>query len=94
MGIEFEGEIWHWRGPSPYHFVTIPDEQSGQVKAIARSVTYGWGVIPARVSIGQTVWKTSLFPKDGRYVVPIRDDVRKTERLKIGDKVTLRLEIG
>ncbi len=94
IAIEFDGEIWHWRGPSPYHFVTVPDQQSADLRAIAQSVTYGWGVIPVRVSIGQTEWKTSLFPKDGRYLVPIRDQVRHKERLKIGDRVTVRLEVG
>lgn len=91
--IEFEGEIWHWRGPSPYHFVTVPDEQSDSLRAIAQAVTYGWGMIPVRVRIGQTEWKTSLFPKDGRYIVPIRDSVRHAEGLRIGDRVALRLEV-
>lgn len=91
--IEFEGEIWHWRGPSPYYFVTVPDEQSGDLRAIAQAVTYGWGMIPVRVRIGQTEWKTSLFPKDGRYIVPIRDSVRHAEGLRIGDRVALRLEV-
>lgn len=92
--IEFEGEIWHWRGPSPYHFVTVPDEQSDSLRAIAQAVTYGWGMIPVRARIGQTEWKTSLFPKDGRYIVPIRDSVRKAEQLQAGDRVALRLEVG
>jgi len=94
MLIEFDGAIWHWRGPSPYHFVTVPDQQSADLRAIARSVTYGWGMIPVRARIGQTEWKTSLFPKDGRYIVPIRDLVRKKENLQAGDQVMVRLEVG
>lgn len=93
MIIEFDGEIWHWRGPSPYHFVTVPDQQSGDLRAIARSVTYGWGMIPVTARIGRTEWKTSLFPKDGHYIVPIRDSVRAAERLQAGDRVALRLEV-
>ncbi len=93
MILEFEGEVWHWRGPAPYHFVTVPDEQSADLRAIAQAVTYGWGMIPVRARIGQTEWKTSLFPKDGRYIVPIRDSVRAAERLQVGDRVTLRLEV-
>ncbi len=94
MTIEFEGEIWHWRGPAPYHFVTIPDEQSDALRAIARSVTYGWGMIPVTARIGHTEWKTSLFPKGDRYIVPIRDSVRAAEQLQAGDRVALRLEAG
>ena len=93
MNIEFDGEIWYWRGPAPFHFVTVPDEPSGDIKAISGAVTYGWGMIPATVRIGRTEWKTSLFPKDGGYIVPIKDKVRKAEQLEAGDKVTVRLEV-
>ena len=93
MNIELTGEIWFWRGPAPWYFVTVPAEQSSAIKAIARTVTYGWGVIPVQVWLGKSVWKTSLFPKDGRYLVPIKTSVRRDEKLAEGDTVTLRLEI-
>ncbi len=94
MTIEFKGEIFHWRGPAPYLFVAMPEEQSRDLKAISAAVTYGWGVIPVHVRIGKTEWKTSLFPKDGRYLVPIRMSVQKSENLGVGDKVVIQLEIG
>lgn len=93
MNFEFSGKIFHWRGPAPYLFVAIPTEQSGKIKAISRLVTYGWGVIPVRVRIGNTEWQTSLFPKDGRYLVPIRMNVQRAEHLKEGDTVKIRLEV-
>jgi hypothetical protein len=93
MELEFSGKIWYWRGPSPYHFVTVPAKQSGDIKTIASLVTYGWGVIPVHVWIGATEWQTSLFPKDGLYLVPIKDSVRKAENLEVGDDVTVRLEV-
>lgn len=93
MHIEFEGEIWYWHGPSPYHFVTVPEDGSAQLRAVSREVTYGWGMIPVRVRIGRTEWNTALFPKDGRYVVPIRDTVRKAEGLAEGDTPTLELSL-
>lgn len=94
MDFHVEGKIWVWRGPAPYYFVTIPAEQSDDIKFISSSVTYGWGVIPARVRIGDTEWTTSLFPKDGRYLVPIKASIRKAEKLAEGDMVTIYLEIG
>lgn len=93
MNLEFSGKIWYWRGPAPFHFVTVPDEQSDAIKAISNLVTYGWGMIPVQVRIGETVWKTSLWPKDGLYVVPIKDSVRKAEDLYEGDEVTIQLEV-
>jgi hypothetical protein len=93
MDIEFSGEIWFWKGPAPWFFVTVPVEQSGDLKAIAGFVTYGWGMIPVHARIGETEWETSLFPKDGRYLVPIKANVRKAEHLDAGDTVTIWLEV-
>lgn len=94
MIIEFSEKIWFWRGPAPWHFVTVPAEESRDLKAISGFVTYGWGMIPVRVRIGRTEWETSLWPKDGRYIVPIKTSVRAAEKLEVGDEVTVQLEVG
>lgn len=91
MQIEFTGRIIHWRGPAPYYYVAVPDGPSADIKTVSSLVTYGWGVIPVTVRIGQTEWKTSLFPKDGHYLVPLKDAIRKAERLELDDEVTVRL---
>jgi len=93
MHIEFESRIWYWRGPAPWFFVTVPDKQCNDLRAISGFVTYGWGMIPAKVRIGKTEWTTSLFPKDGSYIVPIKASVRKAEDLEEGDRVTVQLEV-
>ncbi|HRQ41141.1 MAG TPA: DUF1905 domain-containing protein [Chloroflexota bacterium] len=94
MNIEFSGKIWFWKGPAPWYFVTIPAQESYNIKAIANFVTYGWGVIPVIVRIGKTEFQTSLFPKDDRYLVPIKASVRKAEKLDEGDEVTIHLKVG
>ena len=94
MELTFDGKIIYWRGPAPYYFIRVPDDQSAEIKAVANRVTYGWGVIPARVTIGETEFTTSLFPRQGGYLVPVRDQVRKAENLDLDDEVTLRLAIG
>lgn len=94
LTIELSGKIIFWRGPAPWYFVAIPEEQSAEIRAISTQVSYGWGVIPVSVQMGQTYWQTSLFPKDGLYLVPIKADVRKAEKLEEGDEVALVLEIG
>ncbi|MGH3444265.1 MAG: DUF1905 domain-containing protein [Nocardioidaceae bacterium] len=93
MDLELTGEIWEWRGPAPYYFVTVPDEQSRDLDAVAGAVSYGWGMIPVRARIGETGWETSLWPKDGAYVVPLKDAVRGAESLQEGDTVTIRLTV-
>lgn len=93
MNIEFNGKIIFWRGPSPFFFVTVPAKQSREIKSISKLATYGWGVIPVHVRIGKTKFTTSLFPKDGKYLVPLKVSVRTAESLEKGDKVTVRLEV-
>ena len=94
MVIEFKGRIFQWRGPAPYLFVAVPEKESANIKAVSKLVTYGWGVIPVMVKVGKTEWKTSLFPKDGRYLVPIKMLAQKAEKLNDGDEVRLRLELN
>ncbi len=94
MTIEFEGDIWFWQGPAPWYFVTVPPELCLDLEAVSRSVTYGWGMIPVRARIRKTEWTTSLFPKDGRYIVPIRASVRKAEKLDEGSKVRVTLTVA
>ena len=94
MILEFNGKIWYWRGPSPYYFVTVPAEQSSDLKSISGLVTYGWGVIPVRVRVGKTNWNTSLIPKNGGYLVPLKDSVREAENLAEGDDITVRIEVS
>lgn len=93
MEFEFSGKVWFWRGPAPWYFVTIPEGFSQDIRAIASLVSYGWGVIPVEVRIGGTTWETSLFPKDERYIVPIRANVRKAERIAEDDDVTVTLRL-
>jgi hypothetical protein len=94
LELTFRGDAFVWRGPAPFHFVAVPADLADVIKSIAPMVTYGWGVIPVRVRIGGTEVKTSLFPKDGGYLVPLKDAIRHAEGIAEGDEVELRLSIG
>lgn len=93
LDLTFSGEIWHWRGPAPHHFITVPPKESAELRAIAAIVTYGWGMIPVRARIGRSVWDTSLFAKDGGYVLPVKAVVRDVEGLTQGDIAAVRMSI-
>ena len=94
MSLQFRGEVWYWRGPSPFHFITVPDTQCQELAAASPIVSYGWGVIPVTVQIGETRFTTSLFPKNGGYIVPVKAAVRAAEGIELGDTVTVRMTIG
>lgn len=93
MDWEFEGEIIEWRGPAPFLFVPVPDEISQDIKAVSNRVTYGWGVIPVKAKIGNTAFTTSLFPRKGIYLVPVKVVVQKAEGVEEGSLVKVSLEI-
>ena len=94
MELEFSGVVWHWRGPSPYHFVSVPDEECGALEAVSPQVSYGWGMIPVAGRVGGTSFTTALWPKDGGYVVPLKDAVRRAEDIELDDVVTVRLTVA
>lgn len=93
MRLRFSGSIWYWRGPAPYHFVAVPPAEAALVAEIAPVVTYGWGMIPASVTIGSTTATTSLWPKDGGYVVPVKKSLQDAESLAVDDVVVVTLDI-
>lgn len=92
--MRFTAEIWYWRGPAPFYFVTVPPALSADIGSVAREVTYGWGMIPATITLGGSTWATALWPKDGGYIVPIKVAVRRAEAVDEGDEVTVDVVIG
>ncbi len=94
MEYSFDSVVIEWRGPSPFHFAKVPDDIAAEIKLAAPTLTYGWGVIPSAVTIGNTTVTTSLVPKDGGYLVPLKDALRKPEHIGTGDTVTLSLVLG
>ncbi len=93
MVIEFCAEVWFWKGPAPWYFVSVPDEPSAEIRDVAAAVTYGWGMVPVKVRIGKTEWTTTLCPKDGCYVLPLKAAVRAAEGIEVGDTVKALLDI-
>lgn len=91
--LTFHGELVYWRGPSPFHFVAVPPDGAELLHLVAPVATYGWGVIPVTVTTGGTTFRTSLFPRDGGYLVPVKDAVRRAERLELGDSIDIELTI-
>ena len=94
MKFQITGKIWYWRGPAPFFFVTVPEKESGEINALEKLVTYGWGMIPVTIQIGETACTTALFPKDGLYIVPIKASIRKAEGLSENDDVTVSVEVS
>jgi len=93
MDFEFEGPVLEWRGPAPYYFVAIPEEDSEDIKLVAKGIEY-WGQVPVMVCIDDIDFTTALFPKDGRYLLPLKDAVRSRIDVEVGQVVAVALSVG
>jgi hypothetical protein len=64
-----------------------------EIEIYKRELTYGWGVIPAKVTLGTATVTTSLFPKRGTFYIPLKVAIRKPNGVELGDQVRLTLSI-
>jgi len=92
--FHLSGPIWEWRGPAPFYFVSISPEISAQIKADARATSYGWGAIPVRLTSNDHLWTTSIFTREGQYIVPIKKAIREALEVREGDVVQLTVELN
>ena len=94
MEWHFAGRVIEWRGPAPFYYVAMPPDDAEELKEVARSLIY-WGQMPVTATLGDTTFKTALFPKDGTYLLPLKAAVRRAERVDLGShvEVSLRVEL-
>lgn len=92
--MSFTGPVFEWRGPAPYLFVAVPEDEAAEIEEVAAGISYGWGMIPADVTIGGTTWYTALWPRDGAYVVPLKVAIRRAEQIDLDDVVTVHLSLS
>jgi len=93
MDFEFEGPVVEWRGPAPFYFLRIPEEESAEIKFAAQGIEY-WGQVPVVVRIRHTEFATALFPKDGRYLLPLKAAVRKSAGIEVDKVLAVALNVG
>lgn len=94
MHFEFSGQVWEWRGPAPFYFVSVPAAQSDEIRAAVKVLSYGWGMIPVVATIRELEFKTSMFAKDGKYVLPLKNAVRLPLKLEVGELIEVEMQLG
>lgn len=92
--ISIAGKVFVWHGSSAWYFLPTTKVQGEELRTMQKGKPRaGFGAVRVRVSIGTTVFETSLFPtKDGPYLLPIKASVRKKEGLRDKSPVTARCE--
>ena len=91
--FRFESTVIYWRGPAPFFYAPIPADELERLRPAAKAVTYGWGVVPVEATIGGVTFTTSLFPKDGTFLLPIKAAVRRQAEITAGDTIAVEMRI-
>lgn len=88
-------KVWLYPGMAGWHFVSVDKKQSEEIKKKFGGMKRGWGSLPVMVTLGKTVWKTSIFPdtKAGTYLLPLKSEVRKKEGVYAEELQELTLEV-
>ena len=92
--LHFVAEVIEWRGPAPFYYARLPDAVAAEIARVKKLVTYGWGAIPAEATIDGVSFTTSLFPRDGGYLLPLKDKVRRQIGVTVGDSVRVEMQVG
>jgi len=89
-----KAKVWLWSGKAAWHFITIPKDLSAHIKGFNDTPRKGFGSVPVKVTIGSTTWKTSMFPeKKGTYLLPLKVEIRKKEKITVGNTVEITVAL-
>jgi len=93
--ITVTGPLWLWSGgQASWHFLTVPEEEAGEIRAEGLARRAGFGSVRVEARIGDVTWRTSVFPqKAGGYILPVKAEVRRGAGIGAGDEVTFTLEL-
>lgn len=96
LDLTFTAKLWVYSGKSAWFFVTLPKTASEQIKFFTNHKRRGWGSVRVKATIGETSWNTSIFPdsKAGAYLLPVKAEVRKKEKIAAGGSVSVRIRIS
>jgi len=89
--------LWIWKGSDAagrWYFITVPEEQSHEIRAQALGNPRGFGSVKVEASIGDVTWRTSVFPlNSGGYLLPVKAEIRRKAGIGAGDQVAVELEL-
>ena len=93
--IVVTGPLWLWSGEGgSWHFISVPAEQSDEIRAHSLLSRGGFGSVKVEASIRDVRWRTSVFPqKSGGYLLPVKAAVRRDAGIAAGDEVTVELKL-
>jgi Domain of unknown function (DUF1905) len=91
----FTSKLWMYTGKGAWHFLTLPKNVADEIRFFNPS-TKGFTPLKVTATIGDTTWKTAIFPdsKSGSFALVVKVDVRKAQKIKAGDSVTVTVSLN
>ena len=90
---KFTASVWKHSDTGGWYFVSLPIELSREIRQNMKWQEEGWGRMKAKAKIRETLWDTAIWydTKLNTYILPLKADIRKKEKIEIGD--ILEIEI-
>ena len=91
----FSAALWEWKSKTSWYFVSVPEADADDIDERFGRSAAGFGSIRVEVTIGDTTWRTSIFPSSSEktYVLPVKKAVRKAEDIDDGSTAHVELTI-
>lgn len=86
-------KIWQHSSDGGWHFVSLPQNISKEIRDSFRSLEEGWGRLKVTAVIGDSEWKTAIWfdTKANTYLLPVKSSIRKKESIHINEFVKVSI---
>lgn len=100
--VVFEAPLTRWAGDKAvYHLVTLVGEAADaitmheRIRRLELGARRGFGSVKVLAQIGDTRWKTSVFPQKSRseWILLVGKKVIRAEDLTLGELLRIELEL-
>ena len=91
----FTGRPWQYAGTNGWHFVSLPQQLSKEIRQALKAEEEGWGRLKVVAIIGSSEWKTAIWfdTKQNTYLLPLKAEIRKKERLLAAKDIAVTISI-
>jgi hypothetical protein len=92
----FRAKLWKQASTGSWHFVTLPTQLSNRIRTLTTGLRKPFGSFQVTATTGCTRWSTSLFAdqKRGAFLLPVKADVRRREKIALGDEIEVQLRLS
>jgi hypothetical protein len=81
---QFCAKVWKYQVASAWHFISLPQELSNEIREYFQWQEEGWGRLKVTAKIGACQWETAIWfdTKQKTYLLPLKSEVRRREMIE------------